>query len=88
VRLENRLPAEGINASHEHPLKEFAWLVASIAAALIAFVTLLAYTAQWLAPLIPFEYERRLASGMNLVQPQANEEARAAQVALQALGER
>ena len=88
MRLENRLPAEGINASHEHPLKEFAWLVASVAAALIAFVTLLAYTAQWLAPLIPFEYERRLASGMNLVQPQANEEARAAQAALQALGER
>ena len=88
MRLENRLPAEGINASHENPLKEFAWLAGGIAAAVAAFVTLLAYTAQWLAPHIPFEYERRLASGMNLVQPQASEEGRAAQAALQALGER
>jgi predicted Zn-dependent protease len=88
MRLENRLPAEGINASHEHPLKEFAWLVGGLALALVALVTGIAYGAQWLAPRIPYEYELRLARGMDVVRPPSDAKARAAQDALQALGER
>jgi hypothetical protein len=56
VRLENRLPAEGINASHEHPLKEFVWLVGGIGLVVAAFVAAVAAAAQWIAPRIPFEY--------------------------------
>lgn len=88
MRLENRLPAEGINASHEHPLKELAWLVGGLAIALVTLVTGLAYAAQWLAPRIPYQYELRLARGMDLTQPPSDQKARAVQHTLQLLGER
>jgi predicted Zn-dependent protease len=88
MRLENRLPAEGINASHEHPLKEFAWLVGGLAFVLVALVTGLAYAAQWIAPRIPFEYELRLARGIDLARPPSDAKARAVQDTLQSLGDR
>jgi beta-barrel assembly-enhancing protease len=88
VKLENRLPAEGINASHEHPLKEFAWLAGGAIAAVIALVVLTSYFAQWIAPRIPFEYELKLAAGLDFARPPASDEARAAQAELQALANR
>lgn len=60
-RLENRLPAEGINSSDEHPLKEFAWLIgASVVTVLVLSVCLMA-AARWLAPQTPFSAEVVLA---------------------------
>jgi predicted Zn-dependent protease len=88
VRLENRLPAEGINASQEHPLKEFAWLVGGAIVAVVVLVMVASYAARWIAPLIPFRYELELARGIDFVRPAATEEARAAQAELQALAER
>ena len=59
--LMNRLPAEGINSSEEHPLKEFAWLVGASLALLALLVALLAWGARWLAPQVPFSAEVALA---------------------------
>lgn len=88
MKLENRLPAEGINASHEHPLVEFAWLVGGAIAVVVALVAAVGFGAQWIAPRIPFEYELKLTRGLDLARPPESEEARAVQVELQALAER
>jgi predicted Zn-dependent protease len=87
MRLENRLPAEGINATREHPLKEFAWLVGG-AAALVAALAILSYGAQWLAPRIPFEYEERLVPAQGWVPAAKTTSERAVQAELQALADR
>lgn len=87
MKLENRLPAEGINASREHPLKEFAWLAGSVLAVVAVVTVLIAYGAQWLAPRIPFEYESRLAGDMLAIEPKS-ESGRAVRAQLQALADR
>jgi Zn-dependent protease with chaperone function len=88
LKLENRLPDEGINATHENPLREFAWLLGGTLAIVVALVVLLSAGAQWLAPLIPYRYEARLAAGLELAPPPKTEAARAAQAELQALADR
>ena len=82
MKLENRLPAEGINASHEHPLKEFAWLVLGVVGALALLAVAVSHGAQWLAPRIPFEYETRLVGDRLATQP-SSERGRAVQAELQ-----
>mgnify|MGYP001329997109 CR=1 FL=1 len=59
--LENRLPAEGINSSSEHPLREFAWLLTAALSVLLAVTLLIGWGAKWLAPLVPFSAEVALA---------------------------
>lgn len=87
MKLENRLPAEGINATREHPLKEFAWLAGGVLGVLALVTVLVAYGAQWLAPRIPFEYETRLAGKMLSAEPKS-ESGRAVRAQLQALADR
>jgi len=87
MKLENRLPAEGINASHEHPLKEFAWLAGCILGVVALATVVIAYGAQWLAPRIPFEYEARLTRDMNPVEPKS-ESGKAVRAQLQGLADR
>lgn len=88
MRLENRRPAEGINASHENPLKEFAWLAAGSVALLVAVVAALAFAAEWLAPRLPYRYEARLAEGFDLAPAPKSDAARRVQAELQALADR
>lgn len=88
MKYENRLPDEGINASEDNPLKEFAWLLVGSLAILVVSVVAVSYGAQWLAPRLPFKYEARLAAGLDLVAPPKSEAARAAQGELQALADR
>jgi len=85
VKLENRLPDEGINATHESPLREFAWLLGGSVALLVFAVVVVSYSAQWLAPRIPYRFEARLAAGLDLAAAPASESSRAAQAELQAL---
>jgi len=87
VKLENRLPAEGINASREHPLKEFSWLVGGTLAVVATIVVAISYGAQWIAPRIPFEYEAQLVGDRLATEPKT-EEGRAVQAQLQALADR
>jgi predicted Zn-dependent protease len=88
VKLENRLPAEGINASHENPLKEFAWLIVGSIVVLVALAALIGWGAGWIAPRIPYKFEAKLAGGIDLARLPANETARAAQAELQGLADR
>lgn len=88
MRLENRRPAEGINASRESPLKEFAWLAAGSLVLLVAVVAALAFAAEWLAPRLPYRYEARLAERFDLAPAPQSDAARRVQAELQALADR
>lgn len=85
-RLVNRLPAEGINSSGEHPLKEFAWVVGAGLGTLALLLALVAWGARWLAPQLPFSAEVALAE--RLVDGPEPPEHAARSAALQALAER
>jgi beta-barrel assembly-enhancing protease len=84
--LENRLPAEGINSSDEHPLREFAWLIGAGLVTLALIVLLVGWGARWLAPRLPFHTEVMLAERWLDRPAQPQHAARSA--ALQALAER
>jgi len=58
--MQNPRIPEGINASEEHPLKEFALLFVGVALSLVLLVVMLSVTAQQLAPYIPFRWEQQL----------------------------
>jgi len=88
VKLENRIPDEGINATHENPLREFAWLLGGSLVLLVLAVIVVSYAAQWLAPRVPYRYEARLVARLELTAPPDREGARAAQAELQALADR
>lgn len=60
MRYENPLPAEDVNYTKEHPLKEFAQLVIGIAVVILFVTVALNYTAGYLARLLPFEYEQKM----------------------------
>ena len=84
--LVNRLPAEGINSSDEHPLKEFAWLIGASIATVLTVVLFIGWGARWLAPKVPFSTEVVIAERL-LDRPQKPADAARSQ-ALQALAER
>ena len=87
--LENRLPAEGINSSDEHPLREFAWLIGASLVTLAAVVVLVGWGARWLAPRLPFAAEVALAQRVLDKPANAVNPAHASRsAALQALAER
>jgi Zn-dependent protease with chaperone function len=89
VRLENRQPAEGINSSSEHPLKELAWLLVGSVAVVVALVFAVSLAAQWIAPRIPYRYEARLAASLPpIAAAPSSEQGRAVQRELQALADR
>jgi len=89
VKLENRLPAEGINSSDENPLKELAWLVAGGLAAVFLLVFTVSLAAQWLAPRIPYKYEAKLAATLPpFATTPDNEVGRAVQKELQGIADR
>jgi predicted Zn-dependent protease len=88
MKLENRLPDEGINASHENPLREFAWLLGGGIALLVAALVVVSWASQWLAPRIPYLYEEKLVANLELTASPSSASARAVQAELQALADR
>lgn len=56
---------EGINVSPDHPLKEFAWMIAAVTLSVIILVVFLAYTSEYLVRFIPFKTEVALAERIN-----------------------
>lgn len=61
MQYENHTPPEEINYSSESPLKEFVWLLVTVAALIVTTVTVLHLCATFLAPFIPFKYEEKIA---------------------------
>lgn len=88
MRLENRPPAEGINSSNDHPLKELAWLLGGSVAVVIALVFAVSIAAQWIAPRVPYKYEARLAATLPPIAAASTDAGRAVQRELQALADR
>lgn len=79
---ENPILPDEINNSYEHPLKDFLILAGSLCALLIATIYLIAWTAFWLAPRIPFEWEPSIAG---IAAPKLNEQQKQQQAYLQDL---
>ncbi len=52
---------EGINVSPDHPLKEFAWLVAAVAGLFLVIAITLTLLVGWLVRFVPFSAEQSLA---------------------------
>ena len=89
MKLENRAPAEGINASNENPLIELAWLLAGSLGVIVALVIVVSLAAQWIAPRIPYRYEAKLATTLpSFATAPDNEPGRRVQAELQALADR
>ena len=57
MRYENRQPAEGINVTRVHPLKQFVQLAIGALVLVVILVVLLQVSGGWLAKRIPFSFE-------------------------------
>lgn len=91
MSYENRQVPEGINISHNHPLREFFTLLAGLVGIITAVVIVLGLLANLLAPLIPFSLEKKLLGSMEIPwQSNGNSSQRDSEVQryLQALGEK
>ncbi len=84
-----------INNRDQHPLTDFLLLAAGVLLALVLLVVLLAWSAHWLGPKIPYHWERQWFAGdgdaslfSDAANPAADESTDAAQVALQSLLDR
>ena len=68
MKFENPELPEGVNVSHEHPLKEFSQLLLGVLVCVIVFLIVLHYSAQYLVKYIPFRYEVAMIERMGLFQ--------------------
>jgi len=75
-QYQNPKPTEGINYSHEHPLKEFAQLLVGIGVLILLAILLINTFAGAIAQRIPFEYEQRMVGDLEFTQvtPSARQE--------------
>ncbi|TMA32368.1 MAG: heavy metal-binding domain-containing protein [Deltaproteobacteria bacterium] len=78
MEFDGRLPREGINTSPEHPLREFALLVAGLLGAVAACIAIAALAIDRLVPLVPPALEARWFGGW--LAPGKSSDPRAAQV--------
>lgn len=63
-RQNPRIP-EGINASEDNPLIEFAWLAVTVLLAMAGFLLVLSIAVKWLAPYIPFSWEQGASAAVD-----------------------
>lgn len=88
LKQNPRIP-EGINHVDEHPLKEFFWLSFSVIMAIVILVTVLSYSARFLAPYIPFTWEQALTDSLSVegLLSVEEQELSEAQLAIDVLGQ-
>jgi len=72
VDISNPQPAEDINISKTHPLKEFFLLSGGILALVAVIVLVLSFLADTLTQYIPFEVERSLVRKVDIDMPASN----------------
>ena len=80
----NPRPREGINSTETSGLAEFATLVCGLGIATVALTVVLTLAIGWLAPLIPFSWEKAVAGG---VEPSVETGHPRAEAALQELAD-
>lgn len=61
MKYSNPKIPEGINTSHENPLKEFILLASGAFVLIMLLVTLISYLFDWGSQFIPFSYEQKVA---------------------------
>lgn len=61
MEYENRPVPEGINVSAQHPLVDFAWMLAAVGLLVTVFVIALSLSAGWLARQVPMSQENSWA---------------------------
>ncbi len=66
MRYENRLPAEGINTSRVHPLRQFLQLAVGAVVLVVILVVFLQYAGALVARRIPFSYEQRVMERLDI----------------------
>ncbi len=71
-QYHNPKPKEGINYSHEHPLKEFAQLVIGIGVVALLVILAVNTFAGAMALRIPFEYEQRMVGDTEIAEVTAS----------------
>jgi beta-barrel assembly-enhancing protease len=64
MEYDPKLPADGINTTAEHPLREFALLVAGLVGVVLALIALAALAVDRLVPLVPPALEGRWFGGL------------------------
>lgn len=64
--ISNPQPAEGINVTKVHPLKEFALLSGGVLLVIIIVIAALSFAADALTQYVPFEVETRLIDKVNI----------------------
>lgn len=64
MEYDPKLPADGINTSAEHPLREFALLVAGLVGVALALIAIAALAVDRLVPLVPPALEARVFGGL------------------------
>lgn len=72
MQYENPQLPEGVNYSHEHPLRELAVLLGGALVIVVAAVFALALAAGWLARQVPFETEQGWAASVAAGMPAAD----------------
>ncbi len=82
-QYHNPKPKEGINYSHEHPLKEFAQLVIGIGVVALLVILAINTFAGAIALRIPFEYEQRMVGDTEIAQVAASDQQKHLQVLTQ-----
>mgnify|MGYP003571114083 CR=1 FL=1 len=88
MEYENRPVPEGINVSDEHPLVDFAWMLATVAVLVTVLVVALSLSAGWLARQVPMAQENSWAQTYIEAQPrELSEEALRKQRWLQTLAD-
>ena len=60
-----KLP-EGINATEENPLPDFLWMLLTVVTGVVVLVVILSFSARWLAPMVPFSWEKKLVENLDL----------------------
>lgn len=66
LEISNPQPAEGINVTKVHPLKEFFLLSAGVLLIIVVAIAVLSFVADKLTQYIPFEIENRLVNTVNI----------------------
>ena len=91
MKYSNEQIPEGINVSDEHPLADFAALVAGVAGLCLALFLSLYAAAGWLLPYVPFAFEQVILdniSGLDEFQSERSAKERETEQYLQQLAER
>lgn len=69
MNQQNPIFDDNVNVSKTHPLVDLLWLAGGAVLIVVSLTVLLYVCMQWLAPHIPFSYEEKLVSNVDMTNP-------------------